>query len=174
VRVIEDRRAEATATEIDELLFLLNRVRDAVIRTSEGLTDDEQRTPGVPSGTNLLGLVRHLTAMETVWFQEIFLGETGVDDTSMRVPAAMTRDDVVTAYREACDRSDRIVRFCGDLAALSAGDARLPASTSRDADPAEPRRVSLRLVVAHMLEETSRHAGHADILRERIDGETDL
>ena len=162
------------AAETDELLFLLNRVRAAVVRTSKGLSGEEQRAPGVPSGTNLLGLVRHLTAMEVRWFQQIFLGETGEVDASMRVPDTLSRDEAIAAYREACERSDRIVRACGDLSALSAGTARLPESTARDADPGEPRRISLRLVVAHMLEETSRHAGHADILRERIDGETDL
>lgn len=169
VRVID-----VTATECDTLLFLLNRERDAVIRISEDLPEAVVRTPGVPSGTNLLGLIRHLTAMEVRWFQQIFLGGPGDDDGSMRVPAGVSREEVVAAYRRACARSDQIAAECRDLSTLSTETARLPASTSRDADPGESGRVSLRMVIAHMLEETSRHAGHADILRELIDGETDL
>jgi hypothetical protein len=87
---------------------------------------------------------------------------------------AERRDEVVAAYQAACAESDRTVRACPDLSTLSQGDARLPASTARDADPGEYRKVSLRVVVTHMIEETARHAGHADILREQIDGETDL
>jgi hypothetical protein len=171
----ENPGGDATDAERDSLLFFLNRVRDAVVRTSEGLTDKEQRIPGVPSGTNLLGLIRHLTVMEVQWFQRIFLGESARNgDASMDVSTTVSRDEVVAAYREACAESDRIVRACPDLSLMSAGTARLPESTSRDADPGEPRRVSLRVIAAHMIEETARHAGHADILRERIDGETDL
>jgi Protein of unknown function (DUF664) len=54
-------------SERDVLLFFLNRVRDAVVRASAGLTGEQQRLPGVPSGTNLLGLIRHLTAVEEYW-----------------------------------------------------------------------------------------------------------
>jgi hypothetical protein len=161
-------------TERDELLFFLNRVRHAVVRTSEGLTEDELRAAGVPSGTNLVGLIQHLTAMEVQWFQWIFLGDAADRHSSMQVPASVSRDQVVAAYREACAQSDQLVRNCPDLSTLSKGNARLPASTARDADPGDYRRVSLRAIVAHMIEETARHAGHADILREQIDGETDL
>ena len=80
---------------------------------------------------------------------------------SMDVPASLTRADVVTAYREACARSDEIVRACPDLSTLSA-----------IANPGEDGPDSLRRIVAHMVEETGRHAGHADILRELIDGST--
>lgn len=161
-------------SEHDALLFFLNRVRDSIVRTSAGLTDEQLRAAVVPSGTNLLGLIRHLTAMETQWFQDVFLGQASGVDASMQVPEGESYADVVAAYREACTRSDQIVRDCPDLATLSKGDARLPASTERDAEPHEVHRVSLRRIVAHMIEETARHAGHADILRERIDGATDL
>lgn len=154
---------EARTAERDALLFFLNRVRDAVVRTSEGLTDDEQRAPGVPSGTNLLGLIRHLTGVEVHWFQRVFLGEVQDRDDSMQVPADVVRDEVVAAYREACARSDRIVRACPDLST----PAKVP-------NPGEAHSVSLRRIVVHMIEETARHAGHADILREQLDGSTGL
>ena len=145
------------------LLFFLNRVRESVVRTSEGLTYEQQRTPGVTSGTSLLGLIKHLTAVEEHWFQKVFLGEGDSTDMSMDVPATATRDELVAAYRQACVRSDEIVRTCPNLSTLAAA-----------ANPGEPRRASLRRIVAHKIEETARHAGHADILREQIDGATGL
>jgi len=55
-------------SERDVLLYYLNKMRDAVVRTSAGLTDEQERTPGVASGTNLLGLIQHLTGVEVHWF----------------------------------------------------------------------------------------------------------
>ncbi|WP_158889629.1 DinB family protein [Amycolatopsis anabasis] len=148
-------------SEREVLLHYLDKMRNAVVRTTEGLTEEQVRAPGVPSGTNLLGLVQHLTAMEVHWFERVFLGEDRVIDESMAVPAGVTRDEVVAAYRAACARSDEIVRACPDLATMS-----------RIANPGEDLRDPLRVIVAHMIEETGRHAGHADILREQLDGVT--
>lgn len=75
----------------------------------------------------------------------------------------MTCDDLVADYRAACVRSDEIVYACPDLSTLAA-----------IANPGEDALDSLRQIVAHMIEETGRHAGHADILRELIDGATGL
>jgi uncharacterized damage-inducible protein DinB len=148
-------------TECYVLLAYLNKMRDAVIRVSEGLTEQQVRRPGVPSGTNLLGLVHHLTGVEEHWFQRVFLGEQVVADKSMQVPAGVTREQAVAAYRQACARSDEIVRSCADLSTRAA----VP-------NPGEEQRDSLRVILGHMIEETARHAGHADILREQIDGLT--
>lgn len=173
--VVSDDRDTGSATdERDALLFFLDRLRDGLVRTSDGLSDEQLRAPGVPSGTNLLGLLQHVTAMEALWFQGVFAGDAPRVDSSMQVAPGVTRERVVAGYRDACARSDRIVQACPDLSVLSRGDARLPASTDRDARHDEIRRVSLRRILAHMIEETARHAGHADILRERIDGATDL
>ena len=154
---------DGAESESDVLLFFLNRVRDAVVRASAGLTSEQQRMPGVPSGTSLLGLVRHLTAVEEHWFQRVFPGEDRSAGMSMDVPAGVTCDEVVAAYRQACARSDEIVHACPGLSTLA-----------RTANPGEDRVVSLRRILVHMIEETARHAGHADILRERIDGATGL
>jgi uncharacterized protein DUF664 len=161
--VTSDANGDAGVAEREALLFFLNRVRDAVVRTSDGLTDAEQRAPGVRSGTNLLGLVQHLTGMEVHWFQRVFLGRALEVDTSMHVAAGVSRHDVVASYREACATSDRIVHACPDLSTLAKGS-----------NPGERERASLRRIIAHMIEETARHAGHGDILREQIDGATDL
>jgi uncharacterized damage-inducible protein DinB len=158
----DDTAANWMVSERDVLVRYLNKNRDAVVRASEGLTDEQQRAPGVPSGTNLLGLVRHLTAVEQHWFRLVFLGEQLDLDDSMAVPADATRDDIVAAYREACARSDEIVRACPDLATLAQVE-----------NPGEDELDPLRVIVAHMIEETARHAGQADILREQIDGVTE-
>jgi uncharacterized damage-inducible protein DinB len=158
-----DTGPDLVGSERDVLLYYLNKMRDAVVRRSEGLTDEEQRTPGVPSGTNLLGLIRHLTWVEEHWFRGVFLGEVPDLDDFMDAPVGATRDDVVAAYREACARSDEIVHACPDLSTMA-----------EIANPGEDEKDSLRRIVAHMIEETARHAGHADILREQIDGATDL
>jgi len=150
-------------SESDVLLFFLNRVRDAVVRASAGLTSEQQRMPGVPSGTSLLGLIKHLAAVEEHWFQRVFLGEDRSTDMSMDVPAGVTRDELVAAYRRACARSDEIVGACPSLSVLA-----------KTVNPGEDGVVSLRRILAHMIEETARHAGHADILRERVDGATGL
>ena len=159
----DDTGQDLVGSERDVLLYYLNKMRDAVIRTSEGLTDEQQRTPGVPSGTTLLGLIRHLTGVERHWFERVFLDDDpGIDD-SMDVPADATRDEIVAADRGACARSDEIVRACPDLSTMA-----------KIANPGEDEVDSLRRIVAHMIEETARHAGHADILREQIDGATEL
>src|SRR5438128_11667065 len=77
-------------SERDVLLRYLNKMRDAVVVTSESLTDEQLRTPGVPSGTNLLGLIRHLTGVEQHWFRLVFLGEKLMCNMSMDVPASLT------------------------------------------------------------------------------------
>lgn len=159
----DDPGRDLTESEADVLLFFLNRVRDSIVRASSGLSDEQQRAPGVPSGTSLLGLIKHLTAVEEHWFQLVFLGGNLSVDMSMDVPAGAGRDELVAAYRKACARTDEIVRACPDLSTLA-----------RTVNPGEQRIVSLRRILAHMIEETARHAGHADILRERIDGATDL
>ncbi|MFI5040244.1 MAG: DinB family protein [Acidimicrobiales bacterium] len=153
---------DLVGSERDVLLYYLDKMRDAVVRTSEGLTDKQQRTPGVPSGTNLLGLIQHLTGVEMHWFERVFLGEEHSIGDSMDVPANATRDEVVAGYRAACARSNQIVRACPDLSTMA-----------KIANPGQDQKDSLRRILAHMIEETARHAGHADILREQTDGATD-
>jgi hypothetical protein len=84
-------------------------------------------------------------------------------DKSMDVPADAIREQVVAAYRAACTRSDEIVRASSDLSTLA-----------EIANPGEDQKDSLRSILGHMIEETACHAGHADILREQIDGATGL
>jgi uncharacterized damage-inducible protein DinB len=151
----------ALRSEREVLLVYLNHLRDTMVRLTHGLTDEQLRAPGVPSGTSLLGLVHHLTGVEVHWFQRVFLGDEVPVDLSMRVPAGMSRGEVIAAYRQACARSDAIVGDCLDLTQRSA----IP-------NPGEATRDTLRSILVHMVEETARHAGHGDILREQSDGVT--
>ncbi|HEX4491691.1 MAG TPA: DinB family protein [Acidimicrobiia bacterium] len=153
---------DLVGNERDVLIHYMNKMRNAVVRTSEGVDDERARRPGVPSGTNLLGTVQHLTVVEAHWFRFVFLGEDFERDYSMEVPRGVTRAELVAAYRAECARSDDIVRACPDLSTRAARE-----------NPGEDERISLRRICAHMIEEIARHAGQCDILREQIDGVTD-
>lgn len=140
-----DRRPPRTGTsEKDVLLGFLDYLRACVAAKVEGVAEPQVRTPGVPSGTNLLGLVNHLTHVE----RATLLGERVTDwQATFHADPGDTVDDVLAAYREATTRANEAVR-------------------------AAPIAPSLRWALTHLIEETGRHAGHADILRELIDGTT--
>ena len=148
-------------SERDVGLRFLNKMRDAVVAVCDGLSDEQLRTSGVGSGTNLLGLIHHLTGVEEHWFQLVFLGEDRLVDLAMQAPPGTGFEDAVALYQQAGRLSDEIIRAADDLSTLSA----IP-------NPGEEKLDSLRVIVAHMIEETARHAGHADIIREQIDGVT--
>jgi uncharacterized damage-inducible protein DinB len=148
------------AGELDTASAFLTFARHCVIKKTDGLSEEQLRRPMVGSGTSLLGLVWHLIDAEHYWFG-YHLGGRGVDDYEfgMTVPVDVSADDVLDRYQAAIAASDDI------LAALSDLDQPM-------AIPTAEKRHSARWVVAHMTSETVRHAGHADILRELIDGTT--
>ncbi|WP_198545877.1 mycothiol transferase [Actinacidiphila yeochonensis] len=123
------------------------------------MPDTAARTPGVESGTSLTGLLRHLAAVELNWFVWSYEG-TGTEplDDAVAAGPADTVAEAVAAYRAAVRRADAVVDACDDLARPGARSLR---------ETAPP---SMRWVLVHMIEETARHAGHADILRELYDG----
>ena len=125
------------------LLGFLDYLRAAVIAKTDGLGEPQVRTPGVPSGTNLLGLVKHLTHVERHWVLD-----EKVSDWQATFHAGPDESvaDIIRAYRAANARVNEVVAD-GDVAAL-------------------------RWTLTHLIEETGRHAGHADILRELADGAT--
>jgi len=159
----------AAAAEREVLVGFLDSQRDAVVRKVDGLGEDEIRFSGVESGTSLGGIVKHLADVERWWFHAVFAGRdiafawTEDDpDPDWRVETDDTLRGLLAAYRDAWEESNRIVAEAGSLDDLSVG--------SRSGDPED--RVSLRWILVHMIEETARHAGHADILREQLDGAT--
>ena len=145
------------ASEAETLLALLQFQRESLIRKVDGVDEVAARQSPVGSGTTLLWLLKHLAQAETRWVQIRFAGLNPVlpDDT---VRPDDTIASAIAGYRGATVQSDSIARTAG-LDDPCRGD-----------DGSEP--VNLRWVLAHLLEETARHAGHADILRELIDGST--
>ncbi|XVU30201.1 RNA polymerase sigma factor SigJ [Actinoplanes sp. CA-054009] len=142
--------------EIDTAIAFLDFARESVLKKAEGLSDEQLRRVLVPTGTNLLGLIAHLTEGERYWFGYTAAGEKMDEpDFAMAVPGEVSTGEVVAAYRAAIEHSNAIVRAAADLGT-----------------PVDGQFLSLRWVLAHMTSETARHAGHADILRELIDGTT--
>jgi hypothetical protein len=136
------------------LVGFLDHLRTSVAAKLEGAPEPQVRTPGVPSGTNLLGLVKHLTSVE----RYTFLGDTVTDwPATFQADADETTETVLADYREAVEQSN---------AAIASGALDEPTRKVSGRAP------TLRWALTHMIEETGRHAGHADILRELIDGRT--
>ena len=164
----EDNRPEPPSTggEREMLAGFLDFQRATLLWKLEGLDDEQLRRAMVPSGTSLLGLVKHLAYVERSWFQGVWDGQevsfpwTKEDpDADWRIEPDETTGDVLALYRADCDRSRQIVA----------------AASSLDEAVHHPRwkeDVSRRWIMVHMIEETARHVGHADILREQIDGAT--
>lgn len=157
-------RVPFTGGEKESLQASLDRHRAAVLWKVEGLDDERLRRPMTPSGTNLLGLVKHLASTEYGWFCEPFGRETEplpFDDNDpeadMRVAEGETTDDVLAFYARARTAADQVIAEVGleEVGRAWFGDA-----------------VTMRWVLIHMIEETARHAGHMDIIRELLDGAT--
>jgi len=143
--------------ETETLVTFFDYLRDSLICKVEGLSEEEARRSPVASGTSLVSLVRHLTAAEVSWFQIRFAG-SGSPDPGVPLDFELPVARHVAHYRTAIARDNEIVS----------------SSPSLDEPCAEPEYagLNLRWVLVHMIEETARHAGHADIIREQIDGST--
>ncbi|HEV2871072.1 MAG TPA: DinB family protein [Actinomycetota bacterium] len=155
-------RVPFTGAEKESLKVSLDRHRDAVLWKLEGLGDDDLRRPMVPSGTSLLGLVKHLGSVEYGWFCETFGRQTEPlpydeddPDSDMRARPDETTEDILAFYGRARAAADRVI---DELDVEDTGTAWFGET------------VTMRWVLIHMVEETARHAGHIDILRELIDG----
>ena len=155
-----DRRPPTIAAgERDTLLAFVGYLRECLIGKLDGVSEADARRALVDSGTSLLGLVKHVASTEHSWIAYSFAG--GAADGIP--PASLTDDDsiasVVAAARTVGVRTEEIVRSCDDMETLAAmkfgADVR-----------------SLRWILVHLVEEIGRHAGHADIIREQIDGAT--
>jgi SAM-dependent methyltransferase len=157
-RTTDEATPPRTGTgEKSTLLGFLDYLREAIAAKAEDAPEPQVRTAGVPSGTSVLGLVKHLTYVERFYF----LGEDVRDWAStMRPGPDETVADVLAGYRAAVEQANRVIADYEDLA--------MPAPRPPRRGPGAP----MRWVLVHMIEETGRHAGHADILREQIDGST--
>lgn len=154
----DKRPPRVFADEKSTLLGFLDYLRDSVAAKTAGLSDAQARQALVPSGTSLLGLVKHLRAVELGWFAWSFAGEDGLTPADGQLAPDDTVESVVAGYLEAA-------AHCNQLLAPASLDQRAARSRRAGEEPA-----TLRWILVHLVEETARHAGHADILREQIDG----
>ena len=145
----------------------LENARQAVVWKLEGLSEYDVRRPLTPTGTNLLGLVKHLSVGEAWYFGQAFgrpfephlpwWDDDQPENADLWVTASESREQVLGTYRAAIAHADATIREL-DLDA----SGHVPWWSEPD--------VTLHSVLVHVLAETSRHAGHADILREQLDG----
>jgi uncharacterized damage-inducible protein DinB len=167
---MKTQRAEPAlnAGERDMLTGWLDYHRATLVWKCEGLTDEQLRERSVPpSGLSLIGLVRHLTECERGWFRKGLLGEDlpglywapeDLDGDFNNVDSADTAS-VFAAFERECAAAREAVASAPDLDTLS----KKPSDSTGEY-------FSLRWILTHMIEEYARHNGHADLLRERIDG----
>ena len=159
------RKTPHAASEKDMLETFLDLQRAILLWKIDGLGIEDLRRLMVPSGVSLLGLVKHIAYVEQNWFQVVFEGEDFEDipwsdedpDADFRIEPGDSYGSIVAFYRRQIARSREIV-----------AEARSLEETPRR----EGRDETLRWIMVHMIEETARHIGHADIFRELIDGQT--
>lgn len=143
--------------ERQTLLALLDYQRRSLVRKAMGVDEDAARRSPVDTGTSLLWLVKHMARAESLWILRRFAGrEVALPDDA--VGPEDTVAGAIDVYRGTWTVVDAVV---------GAADLDQPCRDTGDEAP-----VNLRWVLAHLLEETARHAGHADVLREMADGET--
>ena len=152
------------------LVRYLQTARDALLWKLDGLSEYDVRRPMVPTGTNLLGIVKHLAGVEIGYFADTFgrpydsppawMSQYDDDPTvDMWATAEESREDIIVLYRSATAHADTTI-------------SELPLDAEGQVPwwPPERSTVTLQQILVHMIAETNRHAGHADIVRELIDG----
>jgi uncharacterized damage-inducible protein DinB len=147
----------------------LVRQRQGLLAKLDGLSERDVRWPMTPTGTNLLGLVKHVASIELGYFGEVFERPSDIPlpwfdndaeiNADMWATAEESRDEIVTLYQRAAAHADATIEA---LALDSPG--RVPWW------PPEREQVTLQQIMVHVTAEIARHAGHSDILRELIDG----
>jgi len=154
-----------------DLRRYLQEERDALLWKLDGLSEYDIRRPMVPTGTNLLGLVKHVTSVEFGYFGDTF-GRPGEDqlpwdesdpNSDMWATPAESREFITGLYRRAWAHSDATIDALG-----------LEAIGHVPWWPAGRNEVTLHRILVHVATETARHAGQADIIRELIDGAAGL
>jgi len=152
-----------TGDERTALTGFLQRQRDLVAWKLAGVPEDALRAASTPSGLTGHGIVRHLANVERSWLRDVFAGETGLSfdwtpedpDGELHVPADVPLAELLAGYAAESARCDAVVRAAASLDAVSVTGG-----------------YTLRWVLLHLVEETARHLGHLDLLRETADGAT--
>ena len=159
------------ATELQMLTSFLDYQRAVIVDKASGLTKDQLNTRLEPSVLTLGGIVHHLALVENWWFHDCFAGEEAGEpwdtapfdddpDWDFHAAATLEPEVILERYRSQCERSRQVVEGAASLDETSA-------RSKKNGD-----HWTLRWILVHMIEETARHAGHADLIRESIDGET--
>lgn len=160
---------DPAGSEIEQLVQYLDYQRETVLLKAANLADERMSWPHPPSELTLAGILYHLALVEESWLEVRFAGlaerEPWADvdwesdpNWEFRTATSLAPEDVRRRYREACERSRIVVSEAAGLDQLSVQPLR------------DGRHFSLRWVLLHLIEETARHAGHADLLREALDG----
>jgi uncharacterized damage-inducible protein DinB len=155
------------ADERTTLTAFLDWQRATLAWKCEGLTDEQLRLRAVePSSLSLVGLVRHMTDVERGWFRRTLAGED--------VPALYWADEDDDGDFNQSDTADIAEAFAAWRREIDIARANVAAASSLDVTGTNRKgaKISLRWILTHMIEEYARHNGHADFLRERIDGAT--
>ncbi|HEY4929136.1 MAG TPA: DinB family protein [Acidimicrobiales bacterium] len=152
----DHRSPRIEADELSTLMALLQYQRESLVRKVEGVTPVQAAWSPVPTGTNLLWLVTHMADAEQTWMVRRFAG-LPTDVGEEPPPEGDGLAHAVGQYRATWVTVDALVAGADGPDAPCLGDETIPPAT-------------LRWVLAHLLEETARHAGHADIIREMVDG----
>ncbi|MGZ4791658.1 MAG: DinB family protein [Ilumatobacteraceae bacterium] len=156
-----------------DLQRYLQVARDALLWKLDGLSEYDARRPMVPTGTNLLGLVKHLASVEQGYFGETFgrpfeeklpwFEEGAEPNADMWATADESREQIIGLYRRACAYADTTIEML-----------ELDAIGHVAWWPEDRNKVTLHKILVHVIAETDRHVGHADIIRELIDGAAGL
>jgi hypothetical protein len=164
------RRTEELSVAPDDVIrAYLHRSRDALIWKLDSLSEYDLRRPLTPTGTNLLGLIKHTASVTADYLGAVFgrpferempwLGEDAEPNADLWVTADESREEIVQLWHDAWSHAD---------ATLDA----LPLDATGEVPwwPSERNPVTLHQIAVHLIAELHRHAGHADIVREQIDG----
>lgn len=154
--------------EKDTLLHYLRAQRASLLGKLDGLGEYDVRRPMTPTGTNLLGLVKHVASVQLDYFGEVFgrptdrelpwLADDAEPNADMWATPDETREQIVELHRFSAEHSDATIEA-------------LPLDAPGEVPWwGEDRHVTLHQILVHVCVETARHAGHADIVRELVDG----
>jgi uncharacterized damage-inducible protein DinB len=158
------------ADEREGLLAYLAQQRDFIHIATYGLTDEQARATPTPGPLSVGGLVKHVAAVERRWIDIVLERDGGgtADDyeANFRLGPNETLGDVFRDYDETAKETDAVIAGIADL-----GQA-VPVPKGVPWFPDDIDAWSVRWVLLHLIQETARHAGHADIIREMIDGAT--
>ena len=155
----------STSNERDALAGFLDQQRDALVTKVRGVSDADARRAPTASALSLLGLLKHSTIWETRWFQGVVAGRDLSDGWPDRRSSIRGEDFLV-------DESDTVEGWVARYTAATQASRQIVDGMELDQSCARSDIVdqNLRWVVLHLIEETARHAGHADIIRETLDG----